>query len=174
MEKASRSAGLLNLGCGGVQLAVLAAVERGGIAGLEQPNKRIEWRTQLRCLMPLPEAYTTIPGNIPKLLDAIQAAGVPPRVTVEFLKTLGFKSSNDRNLIGSSRPSTSSMTTAFRPPDIASSATGARAQACSPTHFVLHTRICSLLTPRRKNLRPTHSRASSPRRPRRVTASSPR
>ena len=49
--------------------------------------------------MPLPEAYTTIPGNIPKLLDAIQAAGVPPRVTVEFLKTLGFKSSNDRNLI---------------------------------------------------------------------------
>ena len=49
--------------------------------------------------MPLPEAYTTIPGNIPKLLDAMQTAGVPPRVTVEFLKTLGFKSSNDRNLI---------------------------------------------------------------------------
>jgi hypothetical protein len=47
----------------------------------------------------VPEAYSPQPGNIPKFLDAIQTAGVPSRVTVEFLKTLGFKSSNDRSLI---------------------------------------------------------------------------
>lgn len=49
--------------------------------------------------MAIPEAYVVSVGNIPKFLEAIQTAGVPPRVTFEFLKSLGFKSSNDRSLI---------------------------------------------------------------------------
>jgi hypothetical protein len=49
--------------------------------------------------MAIPEAYVVAVGNISRFLDAIQTAGVPPRVTFEFIKTLGFKSSNDRSLI---------------------------------------------------------------------------
>jgi hypothetical protein len=47
----------------------------------------------------IPETYATVPASIGRFLDAIQTAGVPPRVTFEFLKTLGFKSSNDRTMI---------------------------------------------------------------------------
>jgi hypothetical protein len=39
-------------------------------------------------------------GSLAKFLDAIRTAGVPKRVTFEFLKTLGFTSSNDRPIIG--------------------------------------------------------------------------
>ena len=49
--------------------------------------------------MPIPETYTNNVGNLAKLLEAIRTAGVPERVTFEFLKTLGFKSSNDRSII---------------------------------------------------------------------------
>jgi hypothetical protein len=49
--------------------------------------------------MSLPESYVNNVGNLVKFLDAIRTAGVPDRVTVEFLKTLGFKSSNDRPII---------------------------------------------------------------------------
>ncbi|MBX3373902.1 MAG: DUF5343 domain-containing protein [Phycisphaeraceae bacterium] len=49
--------------------------------------------------MGLPESYVNNVGNLVKFLDQIRAAGVPDRVTVEFLKTLGFKSSNDRPII---------------------------------------------------------------------------
>jgi hypothetical protein len=41
----------------------------------------------------------TTPGSINRFLEAIQSAGVPPRVTFEFLKTLGLTSSNDRAVI---------------------------------------------------------------------------
>lgn len=52
-----------------------------------------------RWLVAIPETYATVPASLGRLLDAIQTAGVPPRVTFEFLKTLGFKSSNDHTMI---------------------------------------------------------------------------
>lgn len=50
--------------------------------------------------MAIPEAYLNNVGSLTKFLDEIRTAGVPERVTFEFLKTLGFKSSNDRPIIG--------------------------------------------------------------------------
>ncbi len=50
--------------------------------------------------MAVPEAYVTGTGNLIRFLEAIQNAGVPNRVTFEFLKTLSLKSSNDRAIIG--------------------------------------------------------------------------
>jgi len=38
-------------------------------------------------------------GSLAKFLVRVKTAGVPDRVTFEFLKTLGFKSSNDRPII---------------------------------------------------------------------------
>lgn len=49
--------------------------------------------------MALPESYVNNVGNLQKFLSEIRTAGVPDRVTFEFLKTLGFKSSNDRPII---------------------------------------------------------------------------
>ena len=49
--------------------------------------------------MAIPESYVNNVGNLAKFLDDIRSAGVPERVTFEFLKTLGFKSSNDRPII---------------------------------------------------------------------------
>jgi len=48
----------------------------------------------------MPEAYLNNVGSLTKFLEEIRTAGVPERVTFEFLKTLGFKSSNDRPIIG--------------------------------------------------------------------------
>lgn len=45
-------------------------------------------------------AYTTVTGKIKPLLDKIRKAGVPPKVTVAWLKSLGFTSSNDATLAG--------------------------------------------------------------------------
>ena len=45
-------------------------------------------------------AYTTVPGKIKPLLAKIREVGVPQKVTVKWLKTVGFKSSNDATLIG--------------------------------------------------------------------------
>lgn len=44
--------------------------------------------------------YTTVPGKIKPLLAKIRDVGVPPKVTVQWLKTVGFTSSNDATLIG--------------------------------------------------------------------------
>ena len=44
--------------------------------------------------------YTTVPGKIKPLLAKIREVGIPPKVTVQWLKTVGFKSSNDASLIG--------------------------------------------------------------------------
>ena len=44
--------------------------------------------------------YTTVPGKIRPLLTRIREVGVPQKVTVQWLKTLGFQSSNDASLIG--------------------------------------------------------------------------
>lgn len=49
--------------------------------------------------MSLPEANINNTGSLAKFLDTIKTAGVPDRVTFEFLKTIGFKSSNDRPII---------------------------------------------------------------------------
>jgi hypothetical protein len=49
--------------------------------------------------MAIPEANINNTGSLAKFLEAIKTAGVPERVTFEFLKTLGFKSSNDRPII---------------------------------------------------------------------------
>jgi hypothetical protein len=50
--------------------------------------------------MALPEAYVVGTKGISLFLTAARTAGVPQRVTFEFLKTLGLKSSNDRSIIG--------------------------------------------------------------------------
>lgn len=34
--------------------------------------------------------YTTVPGKIKELLQKIREVGVPPKVTVQWLKTVGF------------------------------------------------------------------------------------
>lgn len=44
--------------------------------------------------------YTTVPGKIKSLLAKIREVGIPQKVTVQWLKTVGFKSSNDASLIG--------------------------------------------------------------------------
>jgi len=43
--------------------------------------------------------YTTVPGKLKQLLAKVREVGVPKKVTVQWLKTLGFKSSNDASLI---------------------------------------------------------------------------
>jgi hypothetical protein len=49
----------------------------------------------------MPEyAYTTVTGKIKPLLEKIRTVGVPSKVTGEWLKTLGFTSTNDRSLVG--------------------------------------------------------------------------
>ena len=49
--------------------------------------------------MGIPQAYVTGHARLQRFFQAIQAGGVPDRVTVEFLKTLGLTSSNDRAII---------------------------------------------------------------------------
>jgi len=44
--------------------------------------------------------YTTVPGKIKPLLDKLRQVGVPPKATVQWLKSIGFKSSNDASLLG--------------------------------------------------------------------------
>jgi hypothetical protein len=44
--------------------------------------------------------YTTVPGKIRPLLAKVREVGVPRKVTVQWLKSIGFKSSNDATLIG--------------------------------------------------------------------------
>ena len=44
--------------------------------------------------------YTPNPPNVKKFFEKIQAAGIPPKLNQAYLPTVGFKSSNDRYLIG--------------------------------------------------------------------------
>lgn len=44
--------------------------------------------------------YTTVPGKIKPLLEKLRQVGVPPKATVQWLKTIGFTSSNDTSLLG--------------------------------------------------------------------------
>lgn len=43
--------------------------------------------------------YTPNPANVSRFLDHIKSAGVPSKVTQNYLASVGFKSSNDRYLI---------------------------------------------------------------------------
>lgn len=42
---------------------------------------------------------TPSPGNIKKFFQTIQGLGIPSKVDQAYLKTIGFKAANDRNLI---------------------------------------------------------------------------
>jgi hypothetical protein len=44
--------------------------------------------------------YTTVPGKIKTLMGKLREVGVPKKVTVQWLKRLGFTSSNDSSLVG--------------------------------------------------------------------------
>jgi hypothetical protein len=44
-------------------------------------------------------AYTTVPGKISPLLQKIREVGIPAKVGVQWLKTIGFTSSNDNTLV---------------------------------------------------------------------------
>lgn len=44
--------------------------------------------------------YTTVPGKIKPLLAKMREVGVPSKATVQWLKTVGFTSSNDASLLG--------------------------------------------------------------------------
>jgi hypothetical protein len=44
--------------------------------------------------------YTTVPKSVRPFLNHIQGAGIPPKVTQQYLESTGFKSTNDRRLIG--------------------------------------------------------------------------
>ncbi len=44
-------------------------------------------------------SYTTVPGRIPDLLKKIRETSVPPKATNEWLRAVGFTSSNDRSLL---------------------------------------------------------------------------
>ncbi len=44
--------------------------------------------------------YTSASGKIPDLLKKIKQTGIPSKVSSDWLKTVGYKSSNDRSLIG--------------------------------------------------------------------------
>lgn len=45
-------------------------------------------------------AYTTVPGKIKPLLDKVRQVGIPTKATQQWLKTIGFTSSNDATLLG--------------------------------------------------------------------------
>lgn len=42
--------------------------------------------------------YTTVPGKLSALLDKVRTVGVPAKVTNQWLKAIGFTSSNDTSL----------------------------------------------------------------------------
>ncbi len=44
--------------------------------------------------------YTTVPGKLKPLFAKLREVGVPPKATVQWLKSLGFTSSNDSSLLG--------------------------------------------------------------------------
>ncbi len=90
--------------CLEVYRCVLAAVEGqtgiGGIPVCVTPHLYADAnRTRREAIVAEAPSYTTVPGRIPDLLRKIRETGVPPKATYEWLKTLGFTSSNDRSLI---------------------------------------------------------------------------
>lgn len=44
--------------------------------------------------------YTTVPGKIKPFLDKVRQVGVPAKASLQWIKSIGFRSSNDASLIG--------------------------------------------------------------------------
>lgn len=44
--------------------------------------------------------YTTVPGKIARLLQKIREVGVPSKANQQWMRTIGFTSSNDKTLLG--------------------------------------------------------------------------
>jgi hypothetical protein len=44
--------------------------------------------------------YTTVPGKLKPLFTKLREVGVPTKATIQWLKSLGFTSSNDSSLLG--------------------------------------------------------------------------
>jgi len=44
-------------------------------------------------------SYTPSPANLKRFLDHVQGAGVPPKVTLQYLESAGFKTKNDRAIL---------------------------------------------------------------------------
>jgi hypothetical protein len=44
-------------------------------------------------------SYTTVPGKLSTLLEKIHGVGIPPKASVQWLKQVGFTSSNDASLL---------------------------------------------------------------------------
>jgi hypothetical protein len=47
--------------------------------------------------------YTGQPKNVSEFFEKIKTLGIPPKVNLAYLPTIGFKSSNDRYLVGVSK-----------------------------------------------------------------------
>lgn len=45
-------------------------------------------------------SYTTVPGKLTGLMEKIRSAGVPTKASGQWLKSIGFTSSNDASLVG--------------------------------------------------------------------------
>jgi uncharacterized protein DUF5343 len=43
--------------------------------------------------------YTPNPANLKRFLDHVQSAGVPSKVTIQYITSAGFKSTNDRAIL---------------------------------------------------------------------------
>src|SRR4051794_40214787 len=43
--------------------------------------------------------YSTVPGKIAAFFEKIRSVGVPPKASVQWLKAIGFTSSNDTSLV---------------------------------------------------------------------------
>jgi hypothetical protein len=49
----------------------------------------------------MPEyAYTKVPGKLKDFLGKVRSLGVPANVTTKWLESIGYKSSNDRSILG--------------------------------------------------------------------------
>jgi hypothetical protein len=49
--------------------------------------------------MPADFPYMTNPASLRRFLEKVQSLGVPTKVTIPYLQSLGFKSTNDRPII---------------------------------------------------------------------------
>jgi hypothetical protein len=49
----------------------------------------------------MPEyAYTKVPGKLKDFLEKVRSLGVPTKITTKWLESIGYKSSNDRSILG--------------------------------------------------------------------------
>lgn len=79
----------------GQGVALHGSVIRGCyVPGDRRPSALVDGRFELATF-----AYSTVPGKIGTLLEKIQEVGIPKKATLEWLKSLGFTSSNDGTLI---------------------------------------------------------------------------